>query len=102
MRAARFALGEAHGLALALVCDGVDLGRSDVTKAALDELEKIMPLLEQLPRQATLHLTHAVRTPKGRGFDYLCSDNVEVAIGWLQARGILRGGFTLQGRAPSK
>ena len=29
------------------------------------------------------------------GFDYLCTDDVEVAIGWLQARGILRGGAVL-------
>ena len=36
------------------------------------------------------------------GFDYLCTDSVDAAVGWLQARGILRGGFTLQGRAPSK
>ena len=27
----------------------------------------------------------------GFGFDYLCTDNIDVAIGWLQARGILRG-----------
>jgi hypothetical protein len=25
----------------------------------------------------------------GCGFDYLCTDNVDVAIGWLQSRGIL-------------
>ena len=27
----------------------------------------------------------------GFGFDYLCTVNIDVAIGWLQARGILRG-----------
>jgi hypothetical protein len=31
------------------------------------------------------------------GFDYLCTDSVEVAIGWLQARGILRGGRVMIG-----
>ena len=31
------------------------------------------------------------------GFDYLCTESVEVAIGWLQARGILRGGMVLIG-----
>ena len=56
IQAARFALAEAHGLALALACDGVDLGQSDITKASRDKLEEIMPLLEKLPRQATVHL----------------------------------------------
>ena len=30
------------------------------------------------------------------GFDYLCTDSVDVAIGWLKARGILRGGIRVQ------
>jgi hypothetical protein len=34
---------------------------------------------------------------EGCGFDYLCADDVEVAIGWLQARGILRGGVVMIG-----
>ena len=28
------------------------------------------------------------------GFNYLCTDSVEVAIAWLKQHGILRGGFT--------
>ena len=32
----------------------------------------------------------------GCGFDYLCADSVEVAIAWLKARGILKGGFAVQ------
>jgi hypothetical protein len=31
------------------------------------------------------------------GFDYLCTDSVDQAIGWLQSRGILRGGVVLIG-----
>ena len=53
---ARQALNEAHGLALALAIDGVDLGQSDITKAARDKLEEIMPLLLKLPREATQHM----------------------------------------------
>ena len=30
------------------------------------------------------------------GFPYLCTDSVDEAIDWLKARGILRGGFTVQ------
>ena len=33
----------------------------------------------------------------GCGFDYLCTDSVDVAVAWLQARGILRGGVVLIG-----
>jgi hypothetical protein len=29
------------------------------------------------------------------GFDYLWTDDVDAAIAWLKARGILRGGFTV-------
>ena len=61
VQAARFALGEAHGLALALACDGTDLGQSDITKAARDKLEEIMPLLEHLPKRATIHLRRNIR-----------------------------------------
>jgi plasmid maintenance system antidote protein VapI len=89
VRAARFALGEAHGLALALVYDGVDLGQSDVTKAALDELEKITPLLEQLPRQATLHLSHAVRTPNESPLNM--QERKERQRGWLLEQLKLKG-----------
>jgi hypothetical protein len=53
---ARYALSECHSLALALAVDGVDLGQSDVTKAARDKLEEIVPLLLKLPREATLHM----------------------------------------------
>lgn len=56
VQAARYSLGEAHSLALALACDGVDLGQSDITKAALVKLEEILPLLLKLPREATLHM----------------------------------------------
>jgi hypothetical protein len=31
----------------------------------------------------------------GCGFDYLVTDDPDAAIAWLQARGILRGGFTV-------
>ena len=33
---------------------------------------------------------------KGCGFAYLCTDSVDVAIEWLKAHGVLRGGFTVQ------
>ena len=36
----------------------------------------------------------------GCGFDYLCTDDVEVAIQWLKDRGILRGGFHVQSGRP--
>ena len=31
------------------------------------------------------------------GFDYLCTETVDIAIGWLQARGVLRGGVVMIG-----
>ena len=31
------------------------------------------------------------------GFDYFCTEGVELAMGWLQSRGILRGGMVLIG-----
>jgi hypothetical protein len=33
---------------------------------------------------------------EARGFPYLCTDNVDVAIEWLKAAGILRGGFSVR------
>ena len=56
VQTARFALRECHSLALCLAIDGVDLGQSEVTKAASDKLEEIIPLLLKLPREATLHM----------------------------------------------
>jgi hypothetical protein len=32
----------------------------------------------------------------GCGFDYLCTDSVDVAIAWLKSLGVLRDRFTLQ------
>jgi thiamine monophosphate synthase len=60
---ARYALNECHSLALALAVDGVDLGQSDITKAARDKLEEIIPLLLKLPREATQHMR--VKRPAG-------------------------------------
>ncbi len=34
---------------------------------------------------------------EGCGFAYLCTDSVDQAIGWLQARGILGGGIVMIG-----
>ena len=34
---------------------------------------------------------------EGCGFAYLCTDGVDQAIGWLQARGILGGGIVMIG-----
>lgn len=56
VQTARYALHECHMLALALAVQRVDLGQSDITKAARDKIEEIMPLLEKLPREATLHV----------------------------------------------
>lgn len=56
VQTARFALNECHSIALALAVDGVDLGQSEVTKAARDKLEEIIPMLLKLPREATLHM----------------------------------------------
>lgn len=64
VQAARFALAEAHMMALALACDGVDVGQSDVTKAAKEKLEEILPLLLQLPRTATIHMRGAAHLRK--------------------------------------
>jgi hypothetical protein len=52
-------------------------------------------------RQSTLSLLPDVasdaRSPGGLRFPYLCTDSVEAAVAWLQARGILRGGVVLIG-----
>ena len=56
VQTARYALQECHMLALALAVEGIDLGQSDITKAARDKIEEIMPLLEKLPREATKHV----------------------------------------------
>jgi hypothetical protein len=56
VQTARYALNECHSLALALAIDGIDLGQSEITKAARDKLEEIIPLLLKLPREATLHM----------------------------------------------
>lgn len=59
VQTARYALKECHSLALCLAIDGVDLGQSEVTKAALEKLEEIVPILLKLPREARLHLRPA-------------------------------------------
>ena len=33
---------------------------------------------------------------EGCGFPYLCTDDVDAAIAWLKAHGILRGTFSVQ------
>jgi hypothetical protein len=55
VQTARYALREANSLALALAVDGIDLGQSDITKAAVAKLNEILPLLEKLPKRGTMH-----------------------------------------------
>jgi hypothetical protein len=66
VQTARFALRECHSLALALACDGFDLGQSDITKAASEKIEEIIPLLLKLPREATLHMRWSAGSKEAR------------------------------------
>ena len=54
----------------------------------------------ELKRRGTGRLSAAQEAMRDHlvacGFDYLCTDSVDVAVGWLKGRGILRGGFTVQ------
>ena len=56
VQTARYALREIHSLSLCVACDGIDIGQCEVAKADMEKLEEIIPLLEQLPRSATLHM----------------------------------------------
>ena len=81
---------------------GVVAGWPDLQFAGPD---RQMAFLELKRRGGRLsEVQHAMRAHlEGCGFAYLCADNVDAAIDWLKAAGILRGGFTVQpirGRAP--
>lgn len=56
VQTARYTLNEAHSMALCLAVDGIDVGQSDITAAAREKLDEILPLLLALPRSATIHM----------------------------------------------
>ena len=74
---------------------GVVAGWPDLQFAGPD---RKMVFLELKSRRGRLSLAQAAMCEhlKGCGFAYLCTDSVDVAIEWLKAHGVLRGGFTVQ------